>query len=283
MSNLYFAGTSVTDREERIEEDMLFEALRQEMPEIEHSLDVRSIPDGAFILGRVPLSAALSGRYGYPRAEHLSCAYWKWPAFLARAQRSFRLCDFESACAEVARLQNEGQGAFVKAIDDKLLAIVIPDGQTLQDRLGDMAYSFIDRPPCLMVQARVEIEFEFRILVVDGVAVTGAGQVPQHTPLDNQALFDPKLQRRIGKSPTKVRHDLVEKYLDFARETIPLLPQQSLTLDLAIINGEVGIVECNSMMPGRVGLFASDVKAFAAAVASSRALAACRQPGRSMS
>lgn len=271
-ASLYFAGTNTTDREERIEEDLLREALAREIPELQPVVDTTQFPAGSFVLGRLGWQQILMAELAFPRLEHLKCDYWRWDVFLETCRRQFCLCTYEEACREVARLHSMGQGAFVKATDDKLLAIHIADGQTLQESLGDMAYSFLDRPACLMVQSRAKIEYEYRLLIIDGEIVTGAGQIPQHTPLDNETAFDPKVQPRIGHSAVERRPELVHAYLEFAKGVIPRLAQQSLSLDLAIINDEIGIVECNAMLPGRIGLFASDVSAFARAVAGSEAL-----------
>lgn len=266
MPRIVFRPYRGDDREERIESDAAQHALTELLADRLEILD--DIPsDATHVFGRTPANwwrrpPALD----YPTAEHQKLAYYGWPAFLEHARRSVTLHDFEGAKARVAEIHSSGSDAFVKATRDKYYTGIVPTGTGLTRHLGDLAYSFMDTPSCLIVQPRVRMTREYRIFVVDGEAATGAGNVTSHTPNENIAPFNPLVSDRPGEGACVADEVLVQTYLAFAADVIPKMPVSSFVLDVAMIEGVPGIVEINPLHLGQVGLFGCDVGRLATAV-----------------
>lgn len=204
----------------------------------------------------------------YPGPEQRATPYWEWEAFQAHARRSVTLCDLESAGERTAEIHAAGKDAFAKSTY-KFWSGVIRQGKTFSRSIGELAFSFMDRAPCLLVQEKVEIRFEYRIFVVDGRPVTGAGAIMEHTPNDNEDTFDPKVREHIGGDDVTADPELAARYVAFAERVAPLMPYGTFDMDVALIDGEIGIVEVNPLDFGQVGLFACDADALALAIATS--------------
>jgi hypothetical protein len=118
-------------------------------------------------------------------------------------------------------------------------------------------------PDAFIVQEFMPMEYEYRMFVVDGVPVTGAGCVEEFTPLENSAPFDTKVRRsRSAVSAVEDRPDVVARLLTFAVEAAAtlLIEKPELThyaLDVALDSaGNPLIVELNALLNS--GLYASD-------------------------
>lgn len=265
MLKLAFRPYAGDDREEKIESDHIERALLAALPG--QIAIVSTFPsDATHVFGRPPKNWARPATLSYPAASHLHLDYWNWEGFLSNARRTTQVHDLAGASKRVAEIHATGHDAFVKATMPKFHTSVVPRGTTLSRHLDALVYSFIDRGPCLIVQERVEMKHEYRIFVVDGEPVTGAGTVFSHTPDDNQAPFNPLVSTNPSDDNCTSDEALVRRYLDFARQVIPLMPTQSFSLDVAMINGEIGIVELNPLMLGQIGLFACDPTLLTSAV-----------------
>lgn len=272
MSRIVFRPYRGDDREERIESDAAQAALGELLGGRLEIVD--EIPKAAtHVFGRTPENwwprpASLA----YPAVENQKLAYYEWPGFLENAGRPVFVHDLDGAGARVAEIHATGRDAFVKATRDKYYTGIVPAGTRLIRHLGDLAYSFMESPNCLMVQPRVRMSHEYRIFVVGGTAVTGAGNVTSHTPDDNVAQFNPLVSERPGDDRCRADDALVQGYLTFASKVVPRMPVSTFVLDVALIDGAVGIVEINPLHLGQVGLFGCDVRRLARAVLESCAL-----------
>lgn len=120
-----------------------------------------------------------------------------------------------------------------------------------------------------LVQEWIPMEFEYRVFIVDGIPVTGAGCIEEHTPLDRASgtSFDTRVRRVrgndiAGASDTRVVDDpsRVARYRDFARTVASELPegQATVVMDVATDarSGNTVVVEFNTLPNS--GLYASD-------------------------
>lgn len=261
-----------SDPEERLENAILWKTLKDRLgSEIQAYDDAGNIPKTVtHIFGRAGHRSDLFREsLKYPGPKEMSISYWTMPGFLQLAGRTIKLCDLDQANEEVQRLHLEGKDAFVKATRDKYFTKHVPVGTSLWQALDAMVYSFIDEDACLLVQEYVEITYEYRLFVVDGQVVTGAGCIPWKTPLDNTALYDPAMIEHRGDTKLggpAMSNLRLDQYLAFASEAIDQLGGGSFVLDLAMIDGKVGIVELNPMRLGQIGLFAARVPALVDAV-----------------
>lgn len=108
-----------------------------------------------------------------------------------------------------------------------------------------------------LVQEVIPMRYEYRMFVINGELVTGAGCVEDFTPLDNEGeAFDSRMRddRSLHvecPSPIESRPDLLQKYLTFAEKVVKELavehPEHDrYVLDVATsTNGETVIVEFN--------------------------------------
>lgn len=279
-AGIYYIDSGTRDREERIEEDVLREALVSRIPgliPLPHRPD-QLPPAGSVVYGRITVTTSLNQGFAWPKARDIVTPYWNDETFVKYAGRKFDLVDWDGACSKVDELHAQGGRAFIKAIDDKMLAEPVPAGMRLLDHLEDLAFSFIDRQPCLMVQDLVPMRHEYRIMVINGTPITGAGRIEHTTPLDNEAPFDPKM---VATPDGAVEHDQAraDRYQAFARMFANETKLQNYSLDLCEIEGDAAVVELNPMQPGRLGLFAIDIDLFADAVVSLTTPRLQLQPG----
>ncbi|PZR84473.1 MAG: hypothetical protein DI537_32910 [Stutzerimonas stutzeri] len=265
MRKIVFRPYAGDDPDEKIESDYIERALLAALPgEIAIS---NTIPDDAtHVFGRQPGNWMRPSTLAYPAASNVHVDYWCWDGFLAHARRTVEVLDLAGASTRVAEIHAAGKDAFVKATRSKFHCSVVPRGVSLARHLDALIYSFIDCGPCLIVQERVDMIFEYRILVVGGRAVTGAGNIRTHTPVDNVAQFNPLVSLHPTNDDCIENPQLVERYLAFAAEVIPKMPVDSFCLDVAMIDGDVGIVEINPLMLGHIGLFGCDPVALTSAV-----------------
>jgi hypothetical protein len=120
------------------------------------------------------------------------------------------------------------------------------------------------RDRMFMVQELVPMAYEYRVIVVDHEPVSGAGCVEAHTPLDNEGAWDPKMEAVRSNGDIEARPDIAARYAAFAQEFVQDYCLErprggNYTLDLAISNGRVVVVELNPMR--NYGLYAMDFDA----------------------
>lgn len=183
--------------------------------------------------------------------------------------------------AAFARLIDRGAASFLVkyAVREKALPNLPLDG-TDPDILADRVAGWLAEdwesmraegvPDALLVQKRVRMEYEYRMFMVGDEPACGAGNIGVLTPVDNEARFDPKMQRTradMDRSTVERRPDLAERYREAAVRFGRALAGDgygAYVLDLCLIDGEVSIVELNGMM--NAGLFALDMSALTRAM-----------------
>lgn len=185
--------------------------------------------------------------------------------------------------AAFARLIDRGVSSFLVkyAVREKALPNLPLDGtdpDALADRVADWLAEDWESmraegvSDALLVQARVRMEYEYRVFMVGDAPVCGAGNIGVMTPVDNEAVFDPKMQRvraDMDRSTIERRPDLAERYREAAVRFGRALAGNgygAYVLDLCLIDGEVSIVELNGMM--NAGFFALDMDALTRAMGS---------------
>ncbi len=261
MPRAAFRLTENTDPEERLEEAALWKAMYDEYG-AEGIVAVRAhdeAPEGLPVFGRTP-------KFPVPCANPVSARleYWNDPAFLAACCREFHVAPFESAEAIVRSLQARGKGAFIKSTSLKHFTATIRLGEDFREKVGVMAYSFIDGGPALMVQELVEVEYEYRYFVIDGQIVAFSPNMTSLTPID-YPLPPCTVFRTPDSRALEIRPDIVTALDRVAAELATSMATPHACIDVGLINGVPGAVEMNPMQIGQVGLFASSVRALARA------------------
>lgn len=183
--------------------------------------------------------------------------------------------------AAFARLVDRGVASFLVkyAVREKARPNLPLDG-TDPDALADRVAGWLAEDwesmraegvsDALLVQKRVRMEYEYRMFMVGDEPACGAGNIGVLTPVDNEAVFDPKMQRiraDMDRSTVERRPDLAERYQEAAVRFGRALAGDgygAYVLDLCLIDGEVSIVELNGMM--NAGLFALDMSALTRAM-----------------
>jgi hypothetical protein len=248
----YFRFCRTTDPEERLEEAALWKALHDLLEDRIEPLEPGAVGMfGVPVIGRPHITE---------RGDELR--YWTDPAFLASCGRAFHVCSFEDLPAVVELIHGIGRGAFVKSTKAKHAIVRIPVGMKVEEAFGDMAYSFIDGGPELMVQELCEVRYEHRFFVVDRRIVTHTPNAAHLTPLDHVQCFS--FETPADHEPSLF---YAGGFLQGVAEQIARkMRTPDAVIDCAIINGRPAAVELNPMILGGVGLFACDVRRLALAV-----------------
>lgn len=257
MNSIAYRPYPGFDREERIESDAMQWALMDILGDQLRIVD--EFPeDVTHAFGRTKNRHSPGPSQVYPARHYDFLAYWEWPCFVANCGRNFEVLDLFEAVKRVDDIHAQDGDAFVKSTRSKEIATAVRRGTGLLEELDGMAYALADRGPCLMVQDFIPMTYEYRLFVVDGIIVTGAGAIERHTPADNRTQFDASVAvDRSCETIVEDRPDIVAKYLDFAAAIIPDCPVSTFVLDVAIVDGSPVIVEFNPLHLGQVGLFAS--------------------------
>jgi hypothetical protein len=164
----------------------------------------------------------------------------------------------------------------------------------LLDRLGWSLIGVEGSPDTMLVQQVVPMRFEYRVFVVDGRPVTGAGCVEEHTPLhaDPSTAFSPLVREHRGytipgsdaeaevlavsepEQPEAVqsRPDVVERLVAFATEVAADITAdgspwgRAYVIDVALDDEDVPLlIEANGLT--NAGLYASDPRLVVRALA----------------
>ncbi|MCW3782986.1 hypothetical protein [Defluviimonas salinarum] len=269
MAALYYRLTNTTDPEERLEDACLWKAMHDQYGD-----GITLLPDGA----RAPREGMMFGRTRHfepfaALAAGPNLDYWRDPGFLAGISREFHLCDLEEAEERVRLLHESGRDAFVKACEQKLMTLRIPVGESFGAAIGDMVWSFIDKPDSLLVQEYVAMRNERRFVVIDRKIVThspvawhltplsrahaieGAGlpidDLHYDSPRVTTARFDPHLTRRMIAHVERVAAGMSRPHA---------------IVDVAeLCDKRIETIEFNPCQPGMFGLYACDPRAIAEA------------------
>lgn len=293
MSHLYYRLSNTDDPEERLEDAALYKALFDEFGKgltlVAHD---RPAPEEGLFLGR-------GKRLEFSSKNKLTSdvvKYWHDSGFLGNISRSFMVTNLAGAEREVDRLHAAGMGAFVKSTKQKEMVLKVPRGQALGDALGDMVWSYIEKPDCLMVQEHVDMSYERRFLVMNGKVVTHSPVAWHLTPMSRYEIHDETgfdvedlhyrsaTSREARFSPTGAR-----RMKDFAQKVADESSLRHICVDLAVLGDDIEkdpleVIEFNPMQPGGVGLYACSPKAIAKAVREAlqpelRVLVEARQAG----
>ncbi|MCS4089705.1 ATP-grasp domain-containing protein [Rhizobium sp. BK176] len=261
MLRAAFRLTENTDPEERLEEAALWKAMHDHYgPDgIVAVRELSQAPDGLPMFGRTPKFPVQSAN---PVSDTLE--YWTDRAFLAACRREFYTVPFEAAEKLVRGIQARGKGAFIKSTSLKHYTAIVQRDGDFREALGDMAYSFMDGGPLLMVQELATIEYEYRYFAIDGRIVTSSPNMTALTPIDYP--LPPGTVYRTPHDPVpERRHEILQALSRLAANVASSMAVPHACIDVAMINGGPGIVEMNPMQIGQVGLFACDVRALARA------------------
>lgn len=221
--------------------------------------------------------------------------------YLRHAGRAIALAkadedSIEEALQQVVRETGSGD-IFIKTVQKEWAASfsVDPDRGGLWDQLCDQDRAIeeggygLDWIPVqhegsssniLMVQGKIVPTFEYRMFIVDGAPVTGAGCIEAFTPAENLEIFDAQMEEKRNSGLVVTRDDIRDRYHQFAAIFCKEFAEEhgeglDFSLDLCIDaqTGEIKVIELNP--PINLGRYASDVGAWlAAAVARTERLAA---------
>ena len=263
---LFYRLSDTSDPEERLEDAALWKAMHDHYGDgIRLLRDRETVPEGGLMFGRTR-NAETEAAYAAP--SH--CPYWEDPAFIRGISRDFHLADLEEAEALVAALHAAGKDAFLKAMRQKCMTTLVPRGQRIHEAIGDMVYSFIDRPTCLMVQEAVPMRMERRFVIM-GRAIATQSAVAHHlTPLAREALHalgapPEHWHFETPKSRVPFRDDAaLEQMIDLASRTAREMRAEHMIIDVAMVGGRAELIEFNPCQPGHFGLYACDPNRIAA-------------------
>ncbi len=241
-----------------------------------HDLVVWGLFDPVLALRLAERGAKVSDPFGVPPR------YGTNPAFLANAGRRFVTCVAEASdhpggpppIGDVLRgflgtpVVHKVLGGRAKEYPVRRF---VPTSREIMPE--DVALCVVHRSGDLhAIQEHVPMWYEYRVMVVDGVVVTGAGSVMEHTPLDRSAgmgVFAPWARRDIRGKDAPETPAVVGTYHERAQALVveillqPGFPRH-FVLDLFTAEaGGVGIVEMNPLNGS--GLFANDAWALASA------------------
>ncbi|MEP3667155.1 MAG: hypothetical protein ABJN42_10525 [Roseibium sp.] len=258
MPGLFYRLSAVIDPEERLEDACLSKAMHDHYQAGITILPPDATgPDEGVTFGRTKRYEATKSMSfgGYE-------AYWQDPGFIHSVQREFASCDLDEAEKMVKHLHAAGKDVFIKSREQKLYNASIPRGQKFHEVIGDMAFSFMDKPDCLLVQEYVEMRNERRFVVIDGKIATCSPVQTDLTPMSRAALFEDAgvlLEDIHFSTPTSRdwTHDpgLTREMYDHAEEVIAHATTKNMILDLATVGDRAEVIEYNPMSPGMFGLF----------------------------
>lgn len=222
------------------------------------------------------------------KQEILADNYCKLESFKKFARREIHVCGFgEPEEGEpplklefreaIELLKQKGlTGAVVKPTRFKtmpLLRIENFEEETLKNtehEIYDHRMSVAGLNDTLIVQERVSMTHEYRLFVVNGQLVSGAGCIERFTPLDNEGSdFDSRTEKHRGDGIVVASPQLVARYKEFgqlAANEFLLENLKTYVLDVAInqATDECLVIELNGLLNS--GLYASNPDAVAKAL-----------------
>lgn len=265
MSGLYYRLSQTEDPEERLEDACLWKAIHDTW-----GAGVTLLPRGT----KTPEGATLIGRpQHFEDTQHFlgktQCSYWRDPAFLQHLNREFQLMDLDAAAAAVSKAHSIGKSLFVKATDHKSFVQAVPPGAGLYEVMDDWAMSFMDRPPCLMVQEFTPMSHERRFVVIGRQIVTSSPVAWHLTPLSRYEMARQgevnHLHAPSPKSSSLISDPgLYNQMRDLVERVIGQTQEPHLIVDVARLDdGRIELIEFNGCAPGLFGLYACDPYAIA--------------------
>jgi len=278
MARCFYRLSNTPDPEERLEDATLAKALHDVLgPDLEILPPDVTYPERGLHLGRTKRMEGITGN----RPNTLSgneIRYWEDPAFLRSTNREWGLFDLSGAEAEVTRLHESGRDAVVKStLSPKHLITGAPRGTSLPDALDAMIFSFCDRPPCLLVQERVDMRYERRFLFMDGALLTQSAVGSHLTPMSR--VWEPARGQRFedlhlstpGSRDLIWSPTLTERMTARALEIAAASDHQTFCMDLCLIGedlkyGVIEPIEWNPFQPGGLGLYGCDPRRIAEGV-----------------
>jgi len=109
-----------------------------------------------------------------------------------------------------------------------------------------------NKEKAILIQDFAEIEYEYRLIVINGKLIGGAGCIEEFTPVDNlnDDYFDSQVkQYRKTKCEIERRYDIIESFKDFAETFVKeYKPGETYILDIGFINGDIGVIEINPFL-----------------------------------
>mgnify|MGYP001293289306 CR=1 FL=1 len=257
MHHIGFRLTDNTDPEERLEEAALWKAMKDH-----YGARISPVPPGSdggddwIMFGRIPRFE--TGREPVPGAIE----YWNDPAFLENCGREFRVVGYDGLRDAVGDLHARGIGAFVKSTRMKHYVCRVPVGADIEAEIGDMAFSFMDGGPDLMVQALCEVAYEYRFFVVGREIVTQSPVMVSLTPLDH--ADEVGFLHETPNGGTRIMDaGLIERYFELAGRVAAGMVPEHAVVDVGLVDGRPAVIEMNPMRLGQIGLYACDVRALA--------------------
>lgn len=209
--------------------------------------------------------------------------------FLGRDVRSVP-CDGDMIDAAVRGMldRHPGAGVVVKFMlrEKRLpLAFIDPDGTFMQtDEYGgkperipfaawrwagyDLAL-FEDEPDAVLVQQRTRMRYEYRVQVIGGRPVCGAGCIERFTPADNTGEpYDPRMEGTRNDGRIESHPDIARLYEQYAHEVVDALRDEATgpyVMDLYLDDdGQPHVIELNPQ--SNSGLYALDMDALLTAI-----------------
>lgn len=214
----------------------------------------------------------------------LSTGYAKSKTFRDVAGRRLIACrldpgDIDEAIKTIA--PNGGQ-VFVKTIRKQNAMVITYDeaskkspASQLYNQIEDIMWDTVrfegSEQPYLVVQDVIRPAYEYRMFMVDGKPVTGAGCIEEFTPLDNWETFDPKMARIRNQSGVESCRNILDDYLEFAHTFGASFAAENgdklvYSLDLCVDLNASKIVPIEINPPANLGRYASDTDAWVKAV-----------------
>lgn len=204
--------------------------------------------------------------------------YWKSETFQKHCGRSILPMPMDRAMINAgtrALCQSRQPKVFMKTVMKRMARSfeIAPASQTspwqqMCDQFDGLDFFAVEfegnRNTIFLLQEYVPMRYEYRIVIMDGEPVTGAGCIEHHTPLDNVEPFDPQMTAVRNHSPTTSQPELRNRYLGFAETFAELFAKEhgerfDYGLDLCIDDqSRVCIVELNPAM--NLGRYACDLQ-----------------------
>ncbi len=275
MTTIYYAQRLSNDREDFIEDKIQIDNLiRLNLPFKVLKRDQSY--NNKFIVGHGFGSRERKGNPIWPDFSQVPIVnnYHKTKTFAQYAQRDFKICTYEEDT--IARVAKElGGKVLIKyAGAQKVTPIFEIDTskdihKQIMDECGWEMVRVGGEDRQAIVQRKIDMFYEYRVFVVNGRPITGAGCIDHFTPLENASIFDRQVQvLRDSGEKVVIRSAVADQYEESARIICEQFKKEGLlhyVLDLFIDEkSEVGIVELNPIHMS--GFYAIDYPSYFEAV-----------------
>lgn len=261
--NICFRLSDNRDPEERLEEACLWKSFYDEFGSDIELIDTNSsVDDDSILIGR-----SKSKEFDLIQTDFgMRTDYWNFDIFKEYSNREHRVVDWSEAMNMAKSSCSSKNGIFLKSIlKQKHFTCAIPAGDSIYERVGDMAYSFIDKGDCLLVQELKNMEFERRFFVVDRQIVTHSPVAFHITPLDR--IHNSEIEHSHFDTPGSrsfnVDKKLTSRFLDTAKDIAQNMSDSHATFDLCLIDDKISLIEFNPIKVGMLGNFAMDTRKIA--------------------